>query len=244
MGGITMQRLLITLASALLILTPALADNAKDSKDTKDTKPATKAEGKDAAAVAKTRKKLEETIIEPADCNFKDEPLEDVLKKIVKEAAEVSFYFDNGVARHKVMNYTLKEKKSVKDVLDEMFKKYDLGYLIHRKDKEADRYEGWVQIRLSNERGDEISKDAKDPKKDAKTTKPSTSDKGTAEKPLKPAETLNSDEDKAAAKLKNAKKFLDMDLKGDARDYCEEIIKKYPKTKAAEEAKALLEKLK
>jgi hypothetical protein len=47
----------------------------------------------------------------------------------------------------------------------------------------------------------------------------------------------------AASKLKAAKLLQSEGKTADARDYCEEIIKKYPDTKAAEEAKTLLEKL-
>jgi hypothetical protein len=234
------RTLWIVLAAALLV-TPAWPDGGKDSKDSKTQKASDKGETKD-AVVNKTRKKLEETKIDPKDCDFKDEPLESVLKKLVKENAELSFYFDNSVARHKPITFTLKDEKPLKEVLDELFKKYDIGYLIHRKDKENDRYDGWLLIKSGNERGDEIAKDAK---KDAKSAKHAASgEKPAAEKPAKPADSTVTDEDRAASKLKNAKRFLDMNLKSDAKEYCEEIIKKYPKTKAAEEAKELLEKLK
>jgi hypothetical protein len=249
-GEITMRLTLWSLLAASLICAPAWAADNKDNKDSKDnksqTKPSDKGDSRTSPAVEKTRKKLEDTKIDHKDCDFKDEPLESVLKKLVTENAEVSFYFDNSVARHKAITFTLKDDKPLKDVLDEMFKRYDIGYVIHRKDKEADRYDGWLLIKGGNERGDEMSKDAK---KDAKPAKPSSGDKPAAgDKPAKsgdskPADTI-SDEDRAASKLKNAKKFLEMNLKADAREYCEEIIKKYPKTKAAEEAKEMLEKLK
>lgn len=235
-----MYRTLAMIVTALLIAYPiSAADNSKD-KD-KD-KPAAKSDAKESAAVTKAKQKLAETRIASADCDFKDEPLESVLKKLVKESAELSFYFDNGVPRHKSITYTLKEEKPLKDVLDEMFKKYDLGYVIHRKDKEADRYEGWLLIKLSNERGDEGS--GKDAKKESKPAKGAAADKssGSSDKPSKPSEV--GDEDRAAAKLKRARTFVEMGLKDDAKEYCEEIIKKYPKSKAAEEAKELLEKLK
>jgi hypothetical protein len=237
-----MYRTLATILAALLIAFPtAAADNSKD-KDKDKEKATSKPDAKESAAVTKAKQKLADTKIEPADCDFKDEPLESVLKKLVKESAELSFYFDSGVPRHKSITYSLKDGKSLKDVLDEMFKKYDLGYVIHRKDKDADRYEGWLQIKLSNERGDEGS--GKDPKKETKPAKGATPDKGSAttEKPSKSSEV--GDEDRATAKLKRAKTFVEMGLKDDAKEYCEEIMKKYPKTKAAEEAKELLEKLK
>jgi hypothetical protein len=48
----------------------------------------------------------------------------------------------------------------------------------------------------------------------------------------------------AASKLRSAKALLKLGKQEKAREYCEEIIKKYPKTKAAIEATELLKKLK
>ena len=47
----------------------------------------------------------------------------------------------------------------------------------------------------------------------------------------------------AASKLKKAKELLEGEKVEDAREYCEEILKKYPQTKAADEAKEMLAKL-
>lgn len=52
------------------------------------------------------------------------------------------------------------------------------------------------------------------------------------------------DETRAAQKLRFAKKFFNDAHYADATEYCEEIVKRWPKTKAAEEAKGLLEKIK
>src|SRR5437660_11155550 len=104
-----MRRILWTFLAASLLAAPAwAADNTKDNKDSKDnkdnkgqTKPSDKADSKSSPAVERTRKKLEENKVDKKDCEFKDEPLESVLKKLLTENAEVSFYFDNSVARHK-----------------------------------------------------------------------------------------------------------------------------------------------
>jgi S1-C subfamily serine protease len=50
-------------------------------------------------------------------------------------------------------------------------------------------------------------------------------------------------ETRAARKLKNAREFLKFGQEKDAREYCEEILAQYPKTKAAVEAKELLDQL-
>lgn len=64
----------------------------------------------------------------------------------------------------------------------------------------------------------------------------------------KPAATAPADKDKneeaAANKLKLAKRLNDSNDPQGAKQYCEEIVKKWPDTEAAKEAKKLLEKLK
>jgi hypothetical protein len=83
--------------------------------------------------------------------------------------------------------------------------------------------------------------------------KPPPADRPNADKPpagKEPAKAEDSpaaDEEKekqAQAKLKQAKQFIELDKPDDAIDYCEVILKKWPGTKAAEEARALLKKLK
>jgi len=67
------------------------------------------------------------------------------------------------------------------------------------------------------------------------------------EKPAPPTKTVSADEQKerqAMFKLKNAQQFAsDGDVRS-ATEYCEEILTKFPGSKAATDAKALLEKLK
>ena len=80
-------------------------------------------------------------------------------------------------------------------------------------------------------------------------TKPTTTiTQANQERPKPPAgpgsDDPEKDEKAAARKLKAAKSFVDEGKKGDAKEYCEEILKRYPNSKAAEEAKELLEQLK
>jgi hypothetical protein len=69
-------------------------------------------------------------------------------------------------------------------------------------------------------------------------TKPPDKDK------TKPAPEAIDKEEKAASKLKLAKRLATDGLTAKAIDRCQEIVKQYPDTKAAAEAKELVEKLK
>jgi hypothetical protein len=109
---------------------------------------------KESPLVAKTRKKLETKI----SVNFTDERLKDVVAELEKEA-EVKFRLDTKGGVSGNMSFTYKaEEKSVKDILAEMFKGKGLGYVIHRKQNNTDRYEGYIDIKQGDERGDEIKK--------------------------------------------------------------------------------------
>jgi hypothetical protein len=85
--------------------------------------------------------------------------------------------------------------------------------------------------------------------KSEKTKPPPATTQANQERP-KPApsnpaaDDPDKDEKAAARKLKAAKAFVDDGKKDDAREYCEEILKKFPSSKAAEEAKELLQRLK
>lgn len=84
--------------------------------------------------------------------------------------------------------------------------------------------------------------------KSEKSKPAATSTQANQERP-KPAPTPaandpDKDEKAAARKLKSARAFVDEGKNDDAREYCEEILKKYPASKAAEEANELLKQLK
>ncbi|HMP03634.1 MAG TPA: hypothetical protein PKC45_14150 [Gemmatales bacterium] len=174
----------------------------------------------DPPLVARTRKRLELKIT--LDC--KDQPLKDVLEEI-KGQTEISFTYDAGVSRNQAFTYTAKDKP-LKEVFEEMFKDRGLGYVIHRKKNASDRYEGYIRITQGNERGDEEVKKASD----AKATRPAP--------PPPDADRV------AAALLRQAKALADEGLKSEAIEVLEDLLKKYPKAKAATEAKELLGKLK
>lgn len=202
-----------------------------------DTKSGDKDKEKAAAEsklVTGTREKLNSKIT----VDFKDTRLEDCLKEI-EGMSEVKFYYASGVSKNQAISYAAKDKPA-KDVLDEVFKKQGLGYLFNKK--AMDRQEGWIQIVQGDERGDEMKKESTPTKVPTKTPPKPPAKADSA--PMK-AEASGADDEKAAsAKLRQAKSFLENGQPEDAKDYYEQVIKRYPKTKAAAEAKELLEKLK
>jgi hypothetical protein len=216
------SRFLLTSAVVGLI---AAALTAQDKKPT-DKKP------KDSPAAASTRKKLETKI----SVDYKDERLEDILKDLKAKVENLSIWTDNagGVSNNTTITCKANDKP-LAEVLDEMFKNNDLGYLIGQtKDK---RYDGWLIIKKGKYRGDEeIPKTtAKDPPKEKDKLKPP--DK-------KPPESAgDKSEQEAASKLKYAKKLQEEGVVDKAKERYQEIVKKYPKTEAAKEAQKLLDKL-
>lgn len=105
----------------------------------------------DPPIVAKTKRKLETKIT----VNFNDEKLKDVIKEL-EEGAEVKFRLDTKGGVSGNMSFTYKaEEKPLKEILNEMFKGKGLGYVIHRKLNNNDRYEGYIDIVQGDQRGEE-----------------------------------------------------------------------------------------
>ena len=102
----------------------------------------------DSPAAAKTRKLLKQKI----SVDFKDTRLEDAMNAIKDEVKGFKFLLDakGGVSRNQTITYKAKDK-TVEDILDEMLKKPDLGYIIISKKGNA--YDGLIQVRKSKERG-------------------------------------------------------------------------------------------
>lgn len=223
-----MHRWPLFIAGLLVVAVIAGADDKSKSP------PAAKPE--DSPTVKRTRMKLEI----PVTVDFKDERLKDVLEEF-KRQTEISFHLDAGVSANQAFTYAAKDKP-LKEVLDEMFKGRGLGYVIGRKLKEGDRYEGWVIINQSDERGDPIVKGAATSKPEPKT--PPTKSPAPPAKPKTTPSTPADAERLAASKLKNAKILLEDGKTEDAQEFLEQILTRWPDTKAAAEAKALLEKIK
>jgi len=150
-------------------------------------------------------------------------------------------------------------------VLAAICEKNGWGYYVISGEKNA--YNGQLKITVGKERGYEKGKEPKDraePKDKAEPKgkpepkekpepkgKPEPKDKAEPkgkpepkEKPeVRPEDDTERAERMAATKLRAVKGLIEDGKPARAREVCEEIIRKYPKTKAAEEAKRLLRKL-
>ncbi|MCS6851181.1 MAG: hypothetical protein NZ700_08445 [Gemmataceae bacterium] len=201
---------------------------------------------KDTPAAAATRKKLQAKI----SVDFKDTRLEDAMKEIqdkVKDVTgqELSIKLDNvgGVSNNLTVTYSAKDK-TVAEIFDEMFAKNDMGYIVISKEYKTykSRYDGWVLIVKGKERGypagaEPTAKEEPKEKPDPKA--------GTKDKPMpseKPAEDPEKNEKAAAAALSLAKRLAAAGQIDKAKERYKQIIKEFPNTKAAEEARELLKK--
>ena len=131
-----------------------------------------------------------------------------------------------------------------------MFGSLELGYIVVSKDK--DRYDGWIKMVKGNARGYEPGTEPKDAPKPVDPKKPDPKPEVKPDpkpevkpdpKPDRPAE-VDEDERAAVAKLDAAKKLIADEKADDAKKLLKYVTKFYPKTKAAEEAKKLLDDMK
>jgi hypothetical protein len=171
----------------------------------------------DTPAAERTRNKLLKVKV---TLNVRDVSLREVLKEVaaqVEMQAEkpIMWSYAPDVAAGDKITYAC-NNKPVEQVLDEIGKLTGIGYVVVSKDDH--KHDGWIRITKGPERGyGKYPPD--DPPEDP-------------------------DEAKAAMRLKVAKELLDMGKTADARAVLMLVIEKHPKTKAAAEAKALMEKLK
>ncbi|MCS7014645.1 MAG: hypothetical protein NZM42_00830 [Gemmatales bacterium] len=196
-------------------------------------------------SVAAVRKRLQTRI----SVDFKETRLEECLNELKSQVDGLNFYRGVGVSNNLTITYQAKDQ-TVDEVLRGMFKGRGLGYVIHRATKPGDRYDGWIQIVQGDVFGEvdpplEDKPGAKPADKPSVKSPPEPSEKP-AEKPA--TKTKPDDSDKleriARGTLLFAKELIAQNDLAAARENLELILKKYPNTKAAEEAKQLLEKLK
>ena len=111
------------------------------------------ARAEDTPAAAKTRKLLKTRIT----VDWKDTRLKDCIEELKEAVPGLKILLDTrgGVSMNLTLSYTAKDQ-TVEEVLDGMFKKNGLGYIVISKKGNA--YDGLVQIRKSNERGYEKPK--------------------------------------------------------------------------------------
>jgi hypothetical protein len=191
---------------------------------------------KDTPAASKTRKKLSAKVT----VDFKDELLKECIAEISRQledaqAGSLSATYDTGVSQNQRLTFEAKDKP-VADVLDGMLKKNSLGYIVISKDK--DRYDGWLKIKQGNERGYPAGEEPKGKASPKEPEKP----KGPAAEPAAPADGDKA-EKAAASKLDLARSLLRDGKTEKAKERFAEIVKLYPKTKAAEDAQKELDKL-
>lgn len=211
---------------------------------------------KDTAAAAFTRtKKLKGKVTVEA----KNETLKNILLDISNQLEDlklgpISADYEKGVSGNTRTSVSVKDV-TAEEALDKLFGSLELGYVVVSKEK--DRYDGWIRVVKSNARGYEPGTEPKDAPKptDPKKEEPKKEDPKTPPKPdpkpevkpdpkPDPDPTADEDEKTAAAKLETAKKHLADKQDEDAKKLLKFVTRFYPKTKAAEEAKKLLDEIK
>lgn len=226
-----MRRLLPFLGLCGLMITVASPLIARQTKDT--------------PLAEKTRNVKLKTKI---SLDLKNEMLREVMKEISgglqeKKAGALSFQQGTGVNMNARVTINCKDKP-VEEILDELFKPLNLGYYV--VSKEQDRYDGWLYINTSpgdrGYKGDEMAKDGKKDMKEEKKTESKKKEEAKKDEPKKKDE--NKDEAAAQSKLNLIQNYIQGKKTEQAITKIEELLKMYPNTKAAEEAKELLEKLK
>jgi hypothetical protein len=169
---------------------------------------------KQTAAADWTRTKSLKT---PVTREFTDERLGDILKEF---AAQVDMKTDKPVLWTYGTGFPYGKKvtyaakdKPLEEALDELLTKAGVGLGYVVISREGDKHDGWVRLTTTGERGQEL-----------------------------PPPTAQEEKD-AADKLTEAKKLLDARKDVSAKVFLELVVKKYPATKAAKEAKELLARI-
>jgi hypothetical protein len=209
---------------------------------------------KDTPAAAATRNKLKAKI----SVDYKDTSLKDIAEDIKQKVSDatgmdLSIYLDNpgGVSNNSTLSYSAKDQ-TVADVLDGMFKNNGLGYIVVSKEYKSykSRYDGWLLIVKGKERGYPESEEKEPATNDKAKEKPAATqpkqkpdEPPAAKPPEKPEDKADRMEKEAGRQLKYAKSYMEDQKKELAVKKLQEVVKKYPNTKAAQEAKGILKKL-
>jgi len=209
----------------------------------------------DTAKAAATRKLLKQKVtVEYKDAAFRE--VVDDLKEQIGKGLSIKPDTKSGVQLNTKITLAMKDAP-LEDVLNAICDKNGWGYFI--KSKEKDAYDGQLVVKVGKERGYEegkepAAKDDKDKVKAKAKDKKEAKDKGNsdekaepkpkAEPKDRPADDEERNERAAALKLKTAKELVADDKKDRAIQVLEDLLKKYPNAKVAEEAKELLNKLK
>jgi hypothetical protein len=197
---------------------------------------------KDTPRAAATRKLLDQKV----KLQLKDRLLRDVEEKIKEQVRGLTFREERGVNLNAKITLDVQDK-TVAEVLDEICTKFDMGY--HVISQKNGAYDGSVYLtRNKEERGYVLGPVHTKPRDKPKSEeKPAVKEKPKPEEkpPEKPVEDEAEKEERTAqSKLRAARGLVDDGKTAKAISLCEEIIKNFPKTKAAEQAKELLDKIK
>jgi hypothetical protein len=130
-----MRRLLACAALTLGLVTASAQERADKPKDTP----------KAAAMRKRLKQKVEEV-------NFKNTRLEEAVEELKEQVKGLSIRLDTagGVSRNQPVSFTGKNK-TVEEVLNGMFAKSDLGYIVISDPRHT--YDGSILIRKGKERG-------------------------------------------------------------------------------------------
>ena len=112
----------------------------------------------DSVKAAETRKKLKTKVT----VEYKDEQLRNIVDDLKEQVKGLSIRIDvkGGVSQNRKITFKAKDKP-LDEVLDEMFKKEELGYVVISKDKDA--YDGGLLIKVGKERGYPAGEEPKKP---------------------------------------------------------------------------------
>ena len=173
--------------------------------------------------------------------DFKNEFLKAAFEEITSQLQDqklgaISVQYGVGVSQNTRVTYSGKDV-TVEEALDGILKQLDLGHHVVSKDK--DRYDGWLHVEKGTHRGYPAGVTA--PKTDPKA-EPKVEPKPVDPKPPVPSD--DPDEKQARSRLDLAKECVEMGKKEDAGRLLKYVVKNFPKTKAAAEAKELMDKIK
>ena len=215
-------------------------------------------EPKDTQAAEQTRtKKLKGKVTVEA----KMQPFKEILKDISEQLYDqklgpIATEYEQGVSGNTRTSLNVKDV-TAEEALDKLFGSLELGYIV--VSKKGDAHDGYLRIVKGNARGYAAGSEPKDapkpadpkkpdPKPDAKPD-PKKPDPKPEVKPdpkpdPKPDTPADPGEKEAAEKLAAAKELLDDKKTDEAKPLLKYVSKFYPKTKAGEEAKKLLDGIK
>lgn len=207
----------------------------------------------DTAKAAETRKRLQEKVT----VDYMDTLLRDVVEDLKKQVKGLGIRIDTTGGVSMNLKITCKaEDKPLAEVLDEMFQKNGLGYVVISQTGNA--YDGSLLLKQGRERGYAAGQqpDAtgekpaakgsdKTAKKDAAMPKEAGKAAGTKGSPVeKGPEDPEKTEKIAGNRLKLANQLARDGKYEKARQFYQDIVKQYPKTQAAEDARKELVRIK